>query len=293
MIVPEDNWPVDYRFEDAYDRAVALGRAIAEQSTVSIVGIARNCMPHLENTLKLVESVIPSCGDAKVFFFENDSTDGTDKNLDFFSKWTRTTHWRISSKATVKHASLCRPHLPGQFEGPRTQALAEYRQECLDWVRENAAYSDYTVVLDMDPHGGFSVDGVFNSICQLERHPDAACMASYSLGIVNRGERSHLQHYDAWAARPTTHWHDRREEIGFHWFFYDLPPVGSQPIRMNSAFGGLAVYKTSSFLAGGYSGEDCEHVTHHRRIALAAGNHPRNVYLNPGCRYVATITQAS
>ena len=291
MIDVEDRWPIDPKCEQAYERARTLGRAIARESSVSIVGIARNCMPHLDNTLKLIERIIPECGDANLFFFENDSTDGTAEALDFFAKWTRRTAWRVDHVREVQHATLERPHITSEFEGPRTIALAEYRQKCLEWVREKAPTSHYTIVLDMDPHGGFSVNGVFNSICQLERHPDAACMASYSLAVIDDPEKPWVHHYDAWAMRPTTHWEDRRNVVGFQWAFHLMPPAGSVPFRMNSAFGGLAVYRTESFLAGGYSGEDCEHVTHHYRIAHSAGRHPRNVYLNPGSRYIATIAR--
>jgi hypothetical protein len=52
---------------------------------------------------------------------------------------------------------------------------------------------------------------------------------------------------------------------------------------MNSAFGGLAVYQTKAFLSGGYTGEDCEHVGHHRRMREAG----YQMWLNPGCRYIA------
>jgi hypothetical protein len=38
-----------------------------------------------------------------------------------------------------------------------------------------------------------------------------------------------------------------------------------------------------AFLAGGDSGEDCEHVPHHRRMREAG----YQMWLNPGCRYIA------
>ena len=62
-----------------------------------------------------------------------------------------------------------------------------------------------------------------------------------------------------------------------------LYPVGAPPVAFNSAFGGLCVYATEASLAGGYSGEDCEHVPHHRRMRGAGWQ----LYLNPGSRYIA------
>jgi hypothetical protein len=109
-------------------------------------------------------------------------------------------------------------------------------------------------------------------------------MASYSLmRMIQEDGSVGVAHYDAWAARPVSWWRDRRNEIGFTWFSAFLPPVGAPPCPMNSAFGGLGVYWTEAFLTGGYSGEDCEHVPHHRRMAKAGWR----MWLNPGCRYIA------
>ena len=131
---------------------------------------------------------------------------------------------------------------------------------------------------------------MFNSIAWLATKRSsgvptpAGGMASYSLiRMPQEGGQVGVAHYDAWAARPVCWWRDRKDEIGFTWFSAFLPPVGAPPCPMNSAFGGLAVYWTEAFLSGGYSGEDCEHVPHHRRMAKAGWQ----MYLNPGCRYIA------
>jgi hypothetical protein len=111
----------------------------------------------------------------------------------------------------------------------------------------------------------------------------AGAMASYSLYChLPKSGSPRVAQYDAWAARMNW-WHDRREQVGMGWFSMLLPPVGSKPIPMNSAFGGLCVYYTRAFLAGGYSGEDCEHVPHHKRMHEAGWQ----LFLNPGCRYIA------
>jgi hypothetical protein len=145
------------------------------------------------------------------------------------------------------------------------------------------------MVLDTDPHGGFSVDGVLNSLgwfCEMlgesfhRREPGA--MASYSLYIREEqpGQLGVAQ-YDSWAARPN-HWEDDRRMAWFHSF---MPPVGSLPIPMNSAFGGLCLYRREAYLAGTYEGGDCEHVFHHKAMQKAG----YQLFLNPGSRYVAIL----
>jgi len=62
-------------------------------------------------------------------------------------------------------------------------------------------------------------------------------------------------------------------------------PIGAPPMRMNSAFGGLCLYRTDAFLSSRYQGGDCEHVHFHRGMAAAG----YDLYLNPGSVYVAVL----
>lgn len=279
VVAPEPHWPVDPEYQAYYDAGVEGGNKVAADTDAVIVAIARNSMPALPNTLLLAAAVARRFRSCKMFVFESDSEDETPQVLDAVAA-------DHASWFTVKHETLGGIDARG-FEPERTVRLAYCRNQCLDWVRANAADSPWTIVLDTDPAGGFSVDGVFNSVYRIaERMTEhgplrPGGMASYSLYRSAAG----IAHYDAWAARPNW-WRDRREEIGFNWFSFFLPPVGSPPMPMNSAFGGLAVYQTAAFLSGGYSGGDCEHVPHHRRMREAG----YQMFLNPGCRYISVWT---
>jgi hypothetical protein len=281
---PEEVWTVDREYADDYQQKVTDGRAIASEQGANIVAIARNAMPLMANTFDLLCEVQAGFKDCKMFVYENDSTDGTDAGLD---KAAAVLPW-----LTVEHGSLGGEDNRG-FEPERTIRLAHCRNRCLEWVREHRKATAFTIVIDMDPEHGFSVDGLFNSIAWLAHKrtsgvpTPAGGMASYSLIRMQHDDgQAGVAHYDAWAARPVCWWRDRKDEIGFTWFSAFLPPVGSPPCQMNSAFGGLAVYWTEAFLAGGYSGEDCEHVPHHRRMSKAGWS----MWLNPGCRYIAAWT---
>lgn len=276
MLRPDDVWPVDGEYEELYRTHVDTGRAIASESSLNIVSIARNAMPLLTNTLGLVDEVRKEFRTSQMFVFENDSTDGTAEALDghaLRNDWFHVQHdtWGgIDSRG---------------FEKERTERLAKARNICMEWVRENGSDNYYTIVLDLDPDYGFSPEGVLNSIGWMgDSFVQARAMASYSLYKVKAEDGNiALAQYDSWAARLNW-WRDRRDDPGgMGWFSLLMPPVGSPPIPMNSAFGGLCVYRTEAYLAGGYSGEDCEHVPHHYRMALAG----HRLFLNPGCRYIA------
>ena len=280
---PEDVWHNDEEWLDLYHSKVAKGRAAAAVGDAVIVGIARNALPYLPNTLSLMAEVRSAFRSCKAYIYENDSTDGTAACLDVFAAGNQ---W-----LTVEHDTLGGRDSRG-FEPERTIRLAGCRNKCLEWVRKNAASATWVVVLDLDPHYGFSVDGVLNSIAWLEEkltEPSVlkpAGMASASLWAEHRepGQPPAVAQYDSWAARLNW-WRDRRNDIGFGWFSMLILQVGSPPVRMNSAFGGLAVYATEAFLAPGvkYVGGDCEHVALHRSMQEAG----YQLWLNPGSRYIA------
>jgi hypothetical protein len=273
---PEDFWDVDY--VDSFNEHVEFGRVEARRQKLAIVSICRSAMPHLTNTLRLVDELAGLWRDCSMYVYENDSADETPKVLDDFA---------IRQWVTVEHDTLGGEDARG-FEPERTVRLAKCRTRCQDWVRRHAADAAYVMVLDTDPHGGFSVDGVLNSLgwfCQMlgesfhRREPGA--MASHSLFVREEQGGFGVAAYDAWAARLSW-WEDRREH---KWFHMLMPPVGSDPIPMNSAFGGVCLYRREAYLAGVYEGGDCEHVFHHKAMQKAG----YQLFLNPSSRYVAIL----
>jgi muconolactone delta-isomerase len=273
---PEDFWDVDY--VESYKEHVEYGRVEARRQKLAVVSICRNAMPYLANTLRLVDELAGLWRDCSFYVFENDSTDETANVLDDFS---------IRQWVTIKHDTLGGEDSRG-FEPERTARLAKCRTKCQEWVRGSAADANYVMTLDTDPQGGFSVEGVLNSLgwfCEMlgesfhRREPGA--MASHSL-FVRKEERGYgVAAYDAWAARLSW-WEDRRDHAWFHML---MPPVGSSPIPMNSAFGGLCLYRREAYLAGVYEGGDCEHVPFHKAMQKAG----YQLFMNPGSRYVAIL----
>jgi hypothetical protein len=273
---PEDFWDVDYI--DSYKEHVEFGRVEARRQNLAIVSICRNAMPYLTNTLRLVDELAGFWRDCSLYVYENDSTDETATVLDDFA---------IRQWVTVEHDTLGGEDSRG-FEPERTIRLAKCRTRCQEWVRKHAPDAGYVMVLDTDPHGGFSVNGVLNSLgwfCEMmgesfhRREPGA--MASHSLFVRKEEVGYGVAAYDAWAAR-LNHWEDDRK---MQWFHLLVPPVGSPPIPMNSAFGGLCLYRREAYLAGVYEGGDCEHVALHRSMQRAG----YQLFLNPGSRYVAIL----
>jgi hypothetical protein len=253
-----------------------------------IVGLARNCAGPLRQNLQRAHAIGEGCRSWKLHIETNDNTDSTVAVLDDFCQ--------RHPQAIYRDQTLNRQQFSAEFAGPRTIALAEYRAACQQWVRDHASDADYVIVIDFDAWGGWSLDGVRNGFGWLVELPGAYGMASVSLmehpaaatdtSGVTRVMPSWLG-YDAWAMRGVgqarNYWDDYTAGFG-GWKFQYLPPVGSPPVLVSSAFGGMAIYRTEAYLAGTYDGAtDCEHISMHRTMAEATGQH---LYLNPSMRTV-------
>jgi hypothetical protein len=276
-------WPLQY-FAKSYASRCEEGRVQLTNSAVAFVGLARNCGVRLAENLGRLEQLTSAAKSWQLHIETNDNTDQTVQVLADYCREHR--------QATFADQTLGRQQFSTEFAGPRTIALAEYRDACQRWVRECAVDADYVIVIDWDQWGGWSTPGVLNGLGWLAQMPDAYCVASVSLiqmpvmaidsnGSV--GQCAAWMHYDAWALRLNSYWDDYTAGFG-GWKHHWLPPIGSDPVRVCSAFGGLSIYRTDAYLSGTYDGvHDCEHVSFHASIAKATGRH---MYLNPSQRCI-------
>ena len=274
LAAPLDVFAADYR------RMVLRGRQLLAESDVAIVGLARNCARQLEANLDRVRDLGQHAGRWRLHVETNDNEDDTEAVLRTFCE--------AHHEASYRSQSLGRGHYGSEFAGRRTQALAEYRTACQEWVRQECRHVDLVVVVDLDSWGGWSPDGVFHAAAALDEMNDAYGMASVSLVQMRAtGQKPDGTvepvlgwfHYDAWALRLNSYWDDYTHGQG-GWKHHWLPPVGSPPVPVCSAFGGMALYRAWEYLQGTYDGSDCEHVPFHRTIA----EHGSRLYLNPAMR---------
>lgn len=286
--LPGHLWHPQAQFQDVHRRRVVDGRAVLSRSRIAIVGLARNCAQHLSGNLERLSDLTALCSGWQLHIEANDCVDDTVLVLaDFCQRYTQATfHYQVLG------------HVPfgAEFAGRRTIAMAMHRDACQRWVRSCAADTDYVVVIDWDQWGGWNHDGLLNGIGWLLELPGAYAMASVSLLqsptlTMDKNQNAVISpswlQYDCWALRGVgqagCYWDDYTTGEG-GWKHHMLPPVGSPPVLVSSAFGGLTIYRTAAYLKGTYDGtSDCEHVPFHRSIAHATG---QNLYLNPSQRCV-------
>lgn len=275
--MPSRYWLPHEPFALPYEERVAEGRERLRHSRIAVVGLARNCAVRLAQNLGLVESLASYCAGWQLHIESNDCDDQT---LDVLADFTRQ-----HTQATFHYQILGRQQYGAEFAGRRTTAIAEYRDSCQRWVRSCAVDADYVIVVDFDAWGGWNERGVLNGVGWLVELPGAYGMSSVSLFQYDFGHGPQWHHYDLWALRGVgqadCYWDTYQNGYGGFGYMW-LPAVGSPPVLVSSAFGGMTIYRTDAYLKGTYDGTaDCEHVPFHQSIARATGQH---LYVNPSQR---------
>ena len=266
--------PIDGEFREMYYALAAEGARVARDSRVCFVGMARDIAGILPVNLERVKQIGLMFSEWSAVVIENDSLDSTKKIL---QEWAEVNHGQVIANCS----DYGRERLSG-FERVRVEHYAEYRTRYRDIAASHFGKVDYVIAVDLDPWGGWSESGVLNGLGWIDRLKSAAGLASVSLheqqAILASGERGSIWgHYDQWAWRAAG-WQKRFEPHFPLW----TPPVGSPPIRCNSAFGALCIYRADPFFtyAPVSINGDIEHVGLHK--AMADGGW--EFYLNPSQR---------
>lgn len=276
--MPARLWQPIMEFEPSYQAMAKIGFDVLRQSHIAIVGLARNCAAPLRNNLETMAETGSRSAGWRLHIESNDCADETAEVLHEFAN--------KHDEASFCYHDLGHGEFGHEFQGRRTEAMAMHRTVCQTWVRNLVPRPDLVVVFDCDLWGGWNTTGLLNGIGWLSKTLNAFAMSSVSLFEYDFGPGRDWYHYDLWALRGLGQqdcWYDTYQNRIGGWAYTWLPPVGSPPVLVSSAFGGLAVYRTSDYLAGTYDGSDCEHVGFHRSIAQSSG---RSMYICPSMRTV-------
>lgn len=249
--------------DGAYRRFVKDGYERMRQSTVVFAGLARNVSHILPATILRMESLGLAFKNYEVVIYENDSTDHTKQLLEAWASINPRVHLVCERlDAPVNRPIRC---------SSRAKWMCYYRNCVQKYVLQNLPAVDYVVLMDTDLIGGWSVDGIANTIGQ----SNWDFVGSNGM-IYKRGgfKSNRLIHYDAWAYRVDS----------------EMAPIttckvnairhrrGEPMIKLPSCFGGLGIYTYEAFRKGIYEGEDIEHVGFHRSLIRSGLD---RLYLNP------------
>lgn len=271
-----------------------------ETKTCIITGCARNIAHFLPTTIQQIEFIRSKFKETTVILAENNSTDGTKALLETY-------------RATSQHVHILTLDDTAGIISERTERLAYARNAILEFAHNTYGSYEYLLMVDLDG----TLDG-FN-VNTLQKAFDPSLPKWDALFANNKGI-----YYDIWALR--------NNESGPVFDCWDMyrhlviqvgipPPQAKQmcvtqfqkridphrpPFRVQSAFGGLGLYKLAATRGCKYNGktvacsckelgipfdprigcrqDTCEHVAFHADMARL---HSATLYVHPGIQ-VAT-----
>ena len=201
-------------------------------------GCARDCSPHLPLVLENISRIATLFDETAFVFAENDSIDDTRDRLQSFIRD------RPNAQVLALDGLV-------QSEPVRTVRIAAARNACLDHARANYGGYDWFIMMDLDAvnRGPIDLGYVRQTLKFLTKDPKRCAAFANAHGF----------YYDIWALRhptlcPRDVWEDEldavllglsdeqacRQAVAGRVFSID-PAL--RPIKVDSAFGGLAIYK--------------------------------------------------
>jgi glycosyltransferase involved in cell wall biosynthesis len=202
-----------------------------------ICGVCKDVEAAVPNTIRNIEELGSRFADYRVIIYENNSCDNT---VTLFRDWAR-----ANPKVCFLHEKVRKKGLPPS----RTEKIARARNVVLQCARD-PRYSDYKylIMADLDFLDPWPIDEILETICSPH---DWDCVSANGVRCADG------IYYDRYAFRDSQYplgpellgdrfWPDLLENL------FEI--TGNDWIPVFSAFGGLAIYKTTSVLRFCYSG---------------------------------------
>lgn len=254
---PESAYPAISEFRHEYSQKVVEGAYKMSQSTVVIAGLVRTISDNIKYLLPRIERLGGMFKHYEVVLYENDSTDSTLSQL---------LQWSMSNpNVYIINQVLNKKRHEQDRTDDRTNDMAFYRNQYLEFMERKCKDYEYIIMLDTDVRGGYSYEGFANSFS----YTWDGCGSN---GILYENNRRVF--FDSFAFRRLNHptVHDSDEINGL------LYNRGEPLIKVDSCFGGAGIYRREAIEGIRYGGGDCEHAVFHKRMKEAGYN---NLYLNP------------
>jgi glycosyltransferase involved in cell wall biosynthesis len=242
---------------------------------ILIVGTIRNGSKTINRDIRKIITALEPIGEISVFVVESDSTDDT---VEFLRKYSE-------NDARVRYVSLgnLRLEIPDRIE-----RLRYCRNRYVDEIRNNPIYAQCELIIIAD------LDGI-NTKLETNRIKIALAFDG-KWDVLTANQKG--PYYDILALRHSI-WSPNNCEIESKWYeqFYSRDkawdrstlkkmiqiPENMEPIEVDSAFGGFAMYKRWVLERCDYTKDsdiadsEIDHVTLHRKAKL----HGANIYIHP------------
>jgi hypothetical protein len=246
------------------------GAPCLAESKAAVLFLLHNNMDRLERNFAVLDDRMQrTFGEVLYCVYENDSTDGT-------AEWIRDLAARRDDIRVLSEKGYRPATVEGRDSRWRYERMSACRNQCLDLARQHAPDVDYAVVLDLD-FTEFSQVYIAAAIREIDEvHPgwQALCGSGLSqrdlrffgpsMRVVPTRGSLPVRLYDVIAVETDTLQQAGNLEQRLLAAASMAGSAFDPPVRVKSAFGGIAVYKPEVLYTLHYEGWDCEHVCLHR-----------------------------
>lgn len=247
---------------------------------ILIVGVIRDGARTIESEIFNLKNAFSDFSEIHWLIIESDSDDNTIKKLSEFSQSIKNFKYKSAGRLS-------------QEMPLRTERIAFCRNIYLDEIRINPVYSDFEYIAVAD------LDGVNNLLTQ---DSIRSCFSNDAWDVCTANQLGN--YYDIWALRhaiwsPGDCWEQFRYLNQFATSAQDsanlmyatvhskmvIIPLDAEWIEVESAFGGLAIYKRETLLEsnGKYIGlnKNGEEVVEHISLHLGITQNGFKIFINP------------
>jgi hypothetical protein len=255
------------------------GYQIMSNTKIVIGGLFKDSANKFNLFKKRINHLSQYFKDVQVVIFENDSSDNSRILLLDWEKKQSNIHilklidnefCLLKKKAAVSY---------GSFSNKRMQMMVQYRQYIKEYVDNNFSNYDYFAVIDTDTTGPIITNGLAHSFSTQKNLNWDMIASNGRIGLF--ATLGSFKYYDLLALYN----YDKPFEYNAIYIsniILKLDSLYNEPIKVNNAFGGLAIYKMSSIKNISYFPHDnkyiCEHTIFTNNMKLNGFN---NFYIDP------------
>lgn len=270
MKFPDEYFPVSDDLKEDFNSKNTQGKKLCKDLNVLFCAACKDVAHVIEKSISFCHSAGKNFKNYDIYLYENNSSDKTPDVIRSLNDEKIVLESEFINNASYKRSDVT--------DLRRCQLISNARNKYVDFINNNPNF-DYIFVFDTDIEGGWSIDGIFNSIFYLENYNHVGAMTSYCVlasalgGDLEDSNPKNWLMFDSFAFRNynSTDWSFPNN---LHTFNYLKVERGTKPIPVNSNFNGLAIYKPECFKNNLYSVNnhgpdlhtDSEHVAFHRGV---------------------------
>ena len=260
---------------------VINGYTTMAHKKIVIAGLCINIEKKIPILNKKIEQIGGYFKDYKCVIFENDSKDNTREKLkELMRKNENIKLIECPDAQDCKYGAISATQ-HGLISEERMEKMSNYRNKLLDYIKNNYADYDCIMFMDLDLKGPMDMNGIANSFGYYDTWDTISAFGLNGVSLT----AGYPIYYDTLAYNDGTYsiYNGTTDALKII-LKMNKQKIGDEPIKVLSAFGGMAIYKMQIFNNNNidYTPHDgkyvCEHYILHNNMIKHGYD---KIYVNP------------